>query len=354
VKVLDLGVVIAGAYAGSILASLGADVLKVEAPSGDPFRAYGTGFAHYNRGKRSRVFDLKRADDIAALLDLARDADVVLDNFRLGVRERLGITYERLRAINPRVISCSISGYGTEGPQAAQPGFDPLLQAQSGLMGAQGGDGSEPVFHGIPVNDVGSAAIAALGIVAALHARSHTGVGQEVHTSLAAQSVLLQIGELTSHATAPSPPTGARDCTGTSAFEQYYECADGWIGIACTTPEQQTALARALDLDPAIDETATPLLSATFAKLDVETALNRLEAAGAPAAPALRLADTYTSPFFVENEHYEEFVDTEFGAAIGTPRLARFGRTDTRWLAGAPPLGTDVPSREADPSIGER
>jgi crotonobetainyl-CoA:carnitine CoA-transferase CaiB-like acyl-CoA transferase len=351
VKVLDLGVVIAGAYAGSILAGLGADVLKIESPSGDPFRAYGTGFAHYNRGKRSRVLDLKRADDVAAFLDLVRDADVVLDNFRLGVRERLGITYEQLSAINPRVISCSISGYGTEGPQAAQPGFDPLLQAQSGLMRAQGGEGSEPVFHGIPVNDVGSASIAALGIVAALHARSRTGVGQDVHTSLAAQSVLLQSGELTGHATAPAPPTGARDCTGTSAFEHYYECADGWIGIACTTPEQQTALARALDL---VDAATEDRLATAFLSLDVQTALHRLEAVGAPAAPALRLEDTYADPFFVENEHYEPFVDAGFGAAIGTPRLARFGRTDTGWVGGAPELGSDVASRQADPPIGDR
>ena len=224
VKVLDLGVVIAGAYAGSILASLGADVVKIEAPHGDPFRAYGTGFAHYNRGKRSLVLDLKQPAALTAFLQLVRESDVVLDNFRLGVRERLGITYEQLRDVNPRIISCSISGYGTEGPQASQPGFDPLLQAQSGLMQAQGGIGSEPVFHGIPVNDVGSAAVAALGIVAALYARSRTGEGQEVHTSLAAQSVLLQSGEVTTHPTAPAPPTGGRDCTGTSVFEQYYEC----------------------------------------------------------------------------------------------------------------------------------
>jgi len=350
VMVLDLGVVIAGAYAGSILAGLGADVVKIEAPHGDPFRAYGTAFAHYNRGKRSLVLDLKRPDDLAALLDLVRDADVVLDNFRLGVRERLGITYAQLRDINPRIVSCSISGYGTDGPQAMQPGFDPLLQAQSGLMRAQGGEGSEPVFHGIPVNDVGSAAVAALGIVAVLYARSRTGVGQEVLTSLAAQSVLLQSGELTSHATAPPPPTGGRDCTGTSAFEQYYECADGWIGIACTTPEQRAALARALGLDAVTED----LLSATFAPIDVETALARLEAAGAPAAPALRLEDTYADPFFVENEHYEPFVDAEFGAALGTPRLARFGRTDARWVDGAPRLGTDVPSGAAESSIAKR
>ena len=117
-----------------------------------------------------------------------RESDVVLDNFRLGVRERLGITYEQLRQVNPRIISCSISGYGTEGPQASQPGFDPLLQAQSGLMQAQGGIGSEPVFHGIPrEQSVGSAAVGSLGIVATLYAagrgpvkarRCTTGLGR--------------------------------------------------------------------------------------------------------------------------------------------------------------------------------
>ena len=351
VKVLDLGVVIAGAYAGSILASLGADVVKIEAPAGDPFRAYGTGFAHYNRGKRSLVLDLKEPAALAAFLQLVRESDVVLDNFRRGVRERLGITYEHLREVNPRIISCSISGYGPAGPQASQPGFDPLLQAQSGLMQAQGGIGAEPVFHGIPVNDVGSAAVAALGIVAALYARSRSGVGQEVHTSLAAQSVLLQSGEVTTHPTAPAAPTGGRDCTGTSAFEQYYECTDGWIGIACEPSDRRGALARALDLGAEItdasgsadrDGPVARLLAATFATLDVETALSRLEAAGAPATPALQLADTYTDPYFVENDHYESYVDAEFGFATGCARLARFGRTESGWDVGAPMLGSDT------------
>ena len=199
VKVLDLGVVIAGAYAGTILAYFGADVVKIETASGDPFRSYRTGFCVYNRGKRGLVLDLKHPDAKEMFLELVAQADVVLDNSRLGVRERLGISYERLRDVNPRIISLSITGYGTTGPQASQPGFDPLLQAQSGLMQAQGGDGDEPVFHGIPVNDVGSAAMSAFAIVSALYARTRTGVGQDIQTSLASQSVLLQIGELTSY-----------------------------------------------------------------------------------------------------------------------------------------------------------
>jgi crotonobetainyl-CoA:carnitine CoA-transferase CaiB-like acyl-CoA transferase len=218
-------------------------------------------------------------------------------------------------------------------------------------MQAQGGIGSEPVFHGIPVNDVGSAAIAALGIVAALYARSRTGEGQEVHTSLAAQSVLLQSGEVTTHPTAPAPPTGGRDCTGTSAFEQYYRCTDGWIGIGCELSDRRAALAQALDLGAELtdasasadrDGPVAQLLAATFATLAVETALTRLEAAGAPAAPALKLEDTYADPFFVENRHYETYVDAEFGPATGCARLARFGRTESGWDGGAPVLGSDT------------
>ena len=227
VKVLDLGMVIAGAYAATILAYFGADVVKIETASGDPFRSYRTGFCVYNRGKRGLVLDLKHPDAKETFLELVAQADVVLDNSRLGVRERLGISYERLREVNPRIISLSITGYGTTGPQAPEPGFDPLLQAQSGLMQAQGGDGGEPVFHGIPVNDVGSAVMSAFAVVGALYPRTRTGVGQDIQTSLASQSVLLQIGELTSYPGAPEPAMGARDCIGVSALERYYECSDG-------------------------------------------------------------------------------------------------------------------------------
>ena len=218
VKVLDLGVVIAGAYAGTILASLGADVVKIETPNGDPFRSYGSGFCVFNHGKRGLILDLKRHEAREVFFEMVAQADVVLDNYRLGVRERLGISYESLRKVNPRIISLSITGYGRQGPLASLPGFDPLLQAQSGLMQAQGGYGCEPVFHRIAVNDVGSAAMSAFAIVAALFARTRIGEGQEIHTSLASQSVLLQIGELTSYPGASAPAMGARDCSGASAL----------------------------------------------------------------------------------------------------------------------------------------
>jgi len=348
VKVLDLGVVIAGAYAATILAGLGADVVKIETPSGDPFRSYATAFCSYNRGKRSLVLDLKRSDAREVFFELVAQADVVLDNYRLGVREWLGISYETLRTVNPRIISLSISGYGTEGPQASLPGFDPLLQAQSGLMQAQGGYGSEPVFHHIAVNDVGSAAMSAFAIVAALVACTRTGEGQEVYTSLATQSVLLQIGELTTHPGAPAPPMGARDCIGESALERYYECADGWIAIACATPPRCAALFDALGLDEveaqaALAEECHGVLASRIAEalehLSVERALTRLGEAGAPAVPVLTVDETYADAYLRENDYYESYLDPAFGPAEGPGCIARFTRTKSAYRRAAPMLG---------------
>ena len=137
------------------------------------------------------------------------------------MRERLGIDYATLKQVNPRLISCSVTGYGPKGELAPDPGFDPLVQARSGLMDAQGG-GEEPVFYQIPINDTGSAMAAAFGMVAALHARERTGLGQEVVTCLANQSILFQSGELTWYEGRPPNPKGALDCLGTSATNRFY------------------------------------------------------------------------------------------------------------------------------------
>jgi crotonobetainyl-CoA:carnitine CoA-transferase CaiB-like acyl-CoA transferase len=205
IRILDLGAFIAGTFAPTILSSYGADVIKIEALDGDPFRMAGMQFVGHNRGKRGLAIDLKNPAGKEAFLDLVRVSDVVLDNYRIGVRERLGIDYAALREINPCIISCSITGYGPEGPYALDPGFDPILQARSGMMAGQGGD-DEPVFHQVAVNDSATAMMGAFGIVAALHARERTGQGQEVLTCLANQSVICQSGELTVRRASADPP----------------------------------------------------------------------------------------------------------------------------------------------------
>ena len=169
-SVLDLGTVIAGAYAGGILANFGADVVKIEPAEGDPFRSDGGGFMAYNRGKRGLGLDLKEPE-AGRLFSTSRARPTWCSTTTgFGVRKRLGIDYAALRAINPRIVSCSINAYGDRGRARDPAGLRPLLQAEGGMMAAQGG-GDEPIFHTVAVNDVATAAVAAFGVIAALNAR---------------------------------------------------------------------------------------------------------------------------------------------------------------------------------------
>src|SRR5207247_1508642 len=174
---------LAGPVCPMRLADLGADVVKVESAEGDPFRMGAFGFVGWNRGKRSMVLDLKRAEAREVFRDLARQADVVVDNFRAGVMERLGLGWETLHDVNPRLVHTSITGYGSSGRLATRPGFDPVFQARSGLMQAQGGE-DEPVFHMIAYTDYSAGTLGALATLAALFARERTGRGQRVDVSL--------------------------------------------------------------------------------------------------------------------------------------------------------------------------
>ncbi len=327
IVVLDLGVIIAGTYAGAILADLGAEVIKVEPLEGDPFRPFGIGFVGFNRGKRSVSLDLKRPVGLEAFYQLVRRADVVCDNYRRGVLERLRLDYETLRAIQPRIVSASVTAYGSAGPFASDPGFDPLLQAQSGLMAAQGGD-DEPVFHQVAVHDTASALLLAFAIVAALRARERTGLGQRVETSLAAQSLLLQSGELVQVAGRTPPPTGGRDFAGPSRERRLQRCADGWIAVACSTDAQVAALASAGDFEPD-----------RLAVLPRGEALTRLRARRIPAVPALRHEEIYAFAPFQPASFYATFDQPGFGSVTAAASYARFSRTPSGFARRAPSLG---------------
>ena len=208
VRVLDLGAIIAGPFAGTLLADLGADVIKVEPPAGDSFR--GPGFASYNKGQRGIAIDLQKSEGRDVLLELVRSADVVIDNYRPGVLGRLGLTHDDLATVQPGIVTLTITGFGTTGPLGAEAGFDPVLQAMSGIMKAQGGD-SEPVFLTVPVNDVTAATVSALGVCLALLHRRRGGGGQHAWTSLAGMSALLQTPDLVRYAGRPEPHQGGRD-----------------------------------------------------------------------------------------------------------------------------------------------
>jgi crotonobetainyl-CoA:carnitine CoA-transferase CaiB-like acyl-CoA transferase len=196
-KVLEFGQIAAGPFAASLLADLGADVVKVERPDGgDGMRAWppisqnaeGEGFsenfAALNRNKRSIAADLKSAADIARLRDLAVRADVLIENFRAGVLARLGLAYDALKSVNPRLVYCSISGYGQTGPYAKRGAFDVTVQAVSGVMSVTGEEGGAPVKCGVPIGDFCAGLYAAYTILAALRRREATGEGAFIDCSM--------------------------------------------------------------------------------------------------------------------------------------------------------------------------
>ena len=320
-RVLDLGTIIAGPYVGTLLADLGADVIKIERPPfGDEFRVAhggrgGSSFEVYNRDQRSALLDLSGGDDRPVFDRLVGSADVVVDNYRAGVAGRLGITHDRLAAINPAVVTVSISAFGETGPLGRRPGFDPVIQAMSGIMRAQGGQdqADSPAFLTVPINDVLAAGLATLGACAALLARARLGRGQHVEVTLSAASCLLQSEFLTKSEfpdDVPSPcrvrvpaaassarsggsggyPAGGRDFAGPGPLDRLYQARDGWVRLAAA-PGQLPALTAA-GLAPAAgeiesgDEALAAGIAALLADLPAAEVIARARAAGVPAVRA--------------------------------------------------------------------
>ena len=345
IKVLNLGTVIAGAYAGTLLAAMGADVIKIEGPEADPFRSDGSQFLVYNRGVRGLGLDLKQTAARDAFLEMVRSADVVIDNYRLGVRERLGITYATLKAINPRIISCSINAYGDTGPWAALPGFDPLMQAQGGMMAAQGGE-DDPILYSIAVNDIATAAVVSASVVAALNARATTGEGQEIVSSLLAQSLLYQLGEMVDYQGRPANDLGGRDCLGLTALHRYYPCADGWIAMACELASETHGVAQVLGIDlganplaaPRDGELASRIEAALAARVRDDT-VDALVAAGTPSTPVRRFDEVLHDPWLWENGHMASWAHPRLGPAVSARTYGDFSRTPGGFTLPTPDLG---------------
>ncbi len=357
VTVLDLSGFIAGANCPALLADLGANVIKVESPDGDGWRTSGLAFLGSNRGKRGIVIDLKNADGREMLLEMAERADVVVDNFRSGVMERLGVGWEQLRAHNPRIIHTSVTGYGPTGPYAHLPGFDPLFQARSGLMRGQGGPGDEPVYLQLAVCDYTTALSAAYGTLLALYARERTGRGQRVETSLLHSALTVQAGEFIFYEGRPADPPGARDLRGLHALCRIYEAADRSLMLSCTTPAHADGLAQVLGTTP--PEQGDPLAQAAQGELaariaarlvtePAESWLERLRAAGVPAAPCVRVDEIFEHPQFEANRLWWDCEHPQWGRIRQPGALIRWDAQPMRIERRAPLLGehTDEVLRE--------
>ncbi|TDU84265.1 formyl-CoA transferase [Kribbella voronezhensis] len=308
-RVLDLTQVMAGPFCTMLLADLGADVIKIENPAtGDQTRrSWGyavTGedsraFLALNRNKRSVCLDLKSAQGLADFHRLARSADIVVENFRPGVTKRLGVDYETLSALNPRLIYASVSGFGQTGPYADRPGYDLIAQAMSGVMSITGTPGGVPVKCGLPVGDLGAGMFCAFGIVAAVHARERNGRGQQVETSLFESALAMSVWESTEYWATGEVPQPLGSANRMSAPYQALRTKDGYLTLGANNERLWQRLCAALELpqlpaDPRFvtntdrmkhrDELAG-VLEEALASATTDEWVDRLLAAGVPAGP---------------------------------------------------------------------
>jgi crotonobetainyl-CoA:carnitine CoA-transferase CaiB-like acyl-CoA transferase len=257
VTVLDCTQMLAGPLAGLRLGDLGADVLKIEAPGTGEFnRTHGfedikvagemTTFLALNRNKRSVAINLKDAEGLAVMHDLVRHADVLIQNFRIGTAERIGIGYEELHEINPRLVYCTITGYGSDGPYRNRPGQDLVLQGYSGSMWSVGKVGDPPLASALWAADVMTGYHAVIGILAALHARDRTGEGQFVEVSMLNAVLDAQLQEIVTFLNSGRLPTRtAEESAHASIPAPYgaYKTKDGWLTLAmCHLPDLGEAL----------------------------------------------------------------------------------------------------------------
>jgi len=323
--VLELAQIMAGPSCGALLADLGAEVIKVERmPGGDDTRRYAepsvngesAAFMMMNRNKRAIAVDLKTEGGRGVLKRLSGRADVLLENFRRGALDRMGLGYEALHAINPALIYCSITGYGRSGPAADKGGFDLIAQGVSGLMSITGEAGRPPVKVGSPVTDLNAGILAALGIVAAYVHRLKTGQGQFVDTSLMEAGIhqtAWQAAIYFATGVAPGPGGSAHVL---AAPYQAFPTADGWINIGGANQGNWERIARLVDAPELIDDARFATNSARMANRDelaqlladhlrtrsTQEWLRLLDAAGIPAGPINDIGQMAADPQVLARE----------------------------------------------------
>jgi len=350
VLVLDFTSYIAGSYGPMILAQLGADVVKIESLEGDAFRHFGFGFLGWNQGKRGLALDLRAEAGREIVRELALRTDIVVENMRPGRMRRFGLDYATLAALNPRIIYMSVTGFGNRGPEHDQPAFDPLLQARSGVMAAQGGHRGHPVYLTCAICDYGAAMLSALGYVLALRARQISGRGQMCEASLLQAAMAFQAGEFIFYDGRPDMENGDAEYRGGSALSRCYRCRDGgWIRIAIAQPRDWDAMSALrgavviLPYDAASREppngSLAAALEAHFANLDRTEAIRSLREAGIPAAPVLKISELFDDPQVAANELIAEVEHPGYGRVIQSGILAKFSATVPKVERAAPLLG---------------
>ncbi len=363
VRVIELAHIMAGPVCGMMLADMGADVIKVEKyPGGDDSRRFlppdiegeSAAFMMMNRNKRGIAVNLKKKSSQQLVRKMLETADVVIENYRAGTMERLGLGYDSLREINPGLVYCEISGFGRTGPYKDRGGFDLIAQGMSGLMSITGEGGDHPLVKvGAPVTDITGGILGALGVLAAYTHRLKTGQGQRVDTSLFEAGIIhtywqSAIGFATGNA--PGPMGSAHPL---NAPYQAFEASDGWLTVGAANQANWVRMLEALDRPDLADDprfqdnpsrmenldTLSAILGEVIARRSQADWLERFEAKGVPAGPVLNITEMHEDPHAIARDMVPAPEHSKLGPVktIGSP--IKFSETPGGVVHGAPVYG---------------
>lgn len=365
VKVLELARILAGPWCGQTLADLGAEVVKVESPEGDDTRRWGPPYiekdgekaaAYFhaaNRGKQSVTADFTTEEGREFVIALAKRADVLIENFKLGGLKKYGLDYESLRAVNPKLIYCSITGFGQDGPYAPRAGYDFMIQGMGGIMDLTGAPDGEPQKIGVAFADIFTGLYSVVAIQAALIERQRTGEGQHIDMALFDCMTGVLANQAMNFLASGVSPRRMGNAHPNIAPYQTFPVADGHLIIACGNDSQFGRLAAILGLSELAGDSRFATNAArvgnrielsrimeertlTFRRDDL---LALLEKDGVPAGPINSVADVFSDPQFI---HRGMKIEPEGAPGIRTP--IRFSRSELALDKGAPRLGADTDS----------
>lgn len=356
-KVLELARVLAGPWAGQTLADLGATVIKVESLAGDETRGWGPaasddGTAAYfhscNRGKKSIALDFRNADDLALVRDLVREADVVIENFKVGGLAKFGLDYAALNALNPRLIYCSVTGFGQDGPYAHRAGYDFIIQAMSGIMDITGESDGDPMKPGVAYADVFTGLYSVIAIQAALASREKTGAGQHIDMALFDTQLGVLANQASTYLMTGNTPERMGNAHPSIVPYQVFQAADAPFVIACGNDGQFVQLSKAFGQDYHTDprfvtnkdrlahrEELIALMQAIIAKQPRDKLLKMMEGAGVPAGPINTIAEAFDDPQIQHRgmktpqgrlRNPIRFSDLELGGNTTPPELDEHGK----------------------------
>ncbi|MCB2128371.1 MAG: CoA transferase [Rhodobacteraceae bacterium] len=359
-KVVELARILAGPWAGQTLADLGAEVIKVEAPEGDDTRRWGPPFienggdrsaAYFhscNRGKKSVVADFRTAEGQALVRDLVADADILIENFKVGGLEKYGLDYESLRQVNPRLIYCSITGFGQTGPYAHRAGYDYIIQGMSGMMSITGEPDGQPQKVGVAVTDIFTGIYAATAILAALHQRVRTGEGQHIDMALFDVATSVMANQAMNYLASGVAPMRMGNAHPNIVPYSVFDCSDGWIIVATGNDGQYRRLCALLGRDDLAthpdylsnaDRVAnraalTGELTAATRRMTKAALLAACEAEGVPAGPINDMAEVFADPQIVARG-----MRLDMGGVPGVRSPFSFSAADLSLATPSPALG---------------